>query len=68
MPADGAGQERGLLEELLDVVLAEMDVLERRLVQGEDVGGRLELGDGYEADLRWASCNSGVDGREGRMN
>ena len=64
MPADGAGQERGLLEELLDVVLAEVDMLERRLVQGEDVGSGLELGDGYEADLWWVSCNSG--GKVGR--
>ena len=51
MPADRAGQKRGLLEELLDVVLPEMGMLERRLVQGEDVGSGFELGDGYEADL-----------------
>jgi len=64
VPTDGAGQERGLLEELLDVVLTEMGVLERRLVQGEDVGSGLELGDGYEADLRWVSCN--LEGKVGR--
>lgn len=60
MPADGAGQERGLLEELLDVVLAEMGMLERRLVQGEDVGSGLELGDGYEAD-GFGTFVSGLD-------
>ena len=43
----------------MNVVLAEMGMLERRLVQGEDVGSGLELGDGYEADLWWVSCNSG---------
>ena len=64
MPVDRVGQERGLLEELLDVVLAEMGMLARRLVQGEDVGSGLELGDGYEADLWWVSCNSG--GKVGR--
>ena len=52
----------------MDVVLAEMGMLERRLVQGEDVGSGLELGDGYEADLQWVGCNSEGEGREGKMN
>lgn len=68
MPADGAGQKRGLLEELLDVVLAEMGMLERRLVQGEYVGSGLELRDGYEADLQWVGRNSEGEGREEKMN
>jgi hypothetical protein len=66
VPADGPGQERGFLKELLDVVLAEVGVLERRLVQGEDVGGGLELRNGYKADLECVSCSSRGKGREGR--
>lgn len=52
MPSYGAGEELRFLEELLDVVFAEVVVDGvGRLVEGEDVGGGLELGDGYEADL-----------------
>lgn len=53
MPSDGAREELGLLEQFLDVVLAEMRLQRASggLVEGEDVVCGLELRDGYEADL-----------------
>jgi hypothetical protein len=55
MPLYRAGQEPRFLEEFLDVVFAKVGVwlllLRGGLVEGEDVGGGFELGDGYEADL-----------------
>lgn len=47
MPVDGAGQEFGFFEQFLDVVFAKVG-LERvgGLVEGEDVVGGFELGDG----------------------
>ena len=47
MPVYGAGEELGFLEELLDVVFAEVRVQGGGgRMQGEDVGRGLELGDG----------------------
>jgi hypothetical protein len=52
MPADGAREDLGFLEEFLDVVFAEVGLQRvRLLVQGEDVVGGLQLGDGDETDL-----------------
>lgn len=52
VPGDGAGEEGGLLGELLGVVLAEVGDGGRGVgVQGEDVVGGLQLGDGDETDL-----------------
>ena len=52
VPADGAREEPGFLEELLDVVFAKVGLLRGGwLVQGEDVVCRLQLGHGDEADL-----------------
>lgn len=56
VPADGARQQLGLLGELLGVVFAKVRVLGGGLVQRENVIGRLELGDGYEADLVTLVC------------
>lgn len=51
MPADGSGQEFGLLGQFLAVVFAEVEVgVGLLLVEGEDVGRGFEFGDGYEAD------------------
>jgi hypothetical protein len=52
VPADGAREELGFLEEFLNVVFAKVCV-ERgwRLVEGEDVVCGFQLGDGDEADL-----------------
>jgi hypothetical protein len=48
VPADGAREELGLLEEFLDVVFAEVGVerlgLGGGLVEGEDVAGGFEFG------------------------
>lgn len=49
MPADLAGQDLGFLQEFLLVVFAEVEVRGRRLVEGEDVVGGFEFGDGDEA-------------------
>ena len=55
MPLDGAGQDLGLFEELLYIVLAKVRLGGvRRLMEGEDVVCGLEFRDGYEADLRYA--------------
>lgn len=60
VPLDRGRQEGGLAGEFLGVVFAKVDLrrdaldgggLVRRLVQGENVIGRLELGDCYQADL-----------------
>lgn len=65
VPLDGARQQAGFADELLGVVFAEMDVCRDDfsfslccccgdrlwLVEGQDVVGRLEFGDCYEADL-----------------
>jgi hypothetical protein len=52
VPADRAREERGLLEELLDVVFAKVRVGGiRGLVEGENVVCGFEFGDGDEADL-----------------
>jgi hypothetical protein len=52
VPADGAREQLGLVEELLDVVFAKVRVQGvRGLVEGEDIVCGLELGDGDEADL-----------------
>lgn len=53
VPCDGGGEEGCLLREFLGVVFTEVRD-ERRggvLVEGEDVVGGLQLGDGDEADL-----------------
>lgn len=55
MPSYRGRQEARLLLELLDVVLAKVELWRGIvLVQGEDVGCGLELRDCYEADLK--SC------------
>jgi hypothetical protein len=52
VPADRAWEERGLLEEFLDVVLTKVRVRGVwGLVEGEDVVCGFEFGDGDEADL-----------------
>ncbi len=55
MPAYGAREEGGFGEEFLLVVFAEVQVLVLGVgvggVEGEDVGGGFEFGDGDEADL-----------------
>lgn len=51
MPPYFAGQQFGLLEELLLVVFAEVKVRVGRGVEGEDVVGGFEFGDGDET--RW---------------
>lgn len=51
MPADGAREEGGFLEEFLLVVFAEVEVVGWGGVEGEDVGCGFEFGDCYEADL-----------------
>lgn len=48
MPVDGAGQDLGLFEEFLNIILAKMLVPG---MQSGDIVGRLELGHGYEAHL-----------------
>lgn len=48
MPPYLAGEEPRFLEEFLLVVFAEVEVGVGRGVQGEDVGGGFELGDGDE--------------------
>ncbi len=52
MPLDGPGQHVCLLPQLLRVVLAKVQLAGRRLVEGQDVIGRLELRHGYQSDLR----------------
>ena len=53
MPSYRAREELRLLQELLNVVLAEVVVYRLRLlVQREDVRCRLEFGDSYEANLQ----------------
>lgn len=47
MPIYCAGEEAGFLVEFLDVVFAEVSVRRRCTVQGEDVGGGFEFGNGY---------------------
>jgi hypothetical protein len=52
VPADGAREQLGLVEELLDVVFAKVRVQRvRGLVQGKNVVCGFQLGDGDEADL-----------------
>lgn len=51
MPFDGTREDRGLLREFLRIVLAEVNVFDGLMVQGKDVVGGLQLGDGYETDL-----------------
>jgi hypothetical protein len=51
MPLDGPGEQLGFLAQLLQVVLAKMQLPNRRLMEGEDIIDRLELGDSYESDL-----------------
>lgn len=46
MPSDGRWQEAGFLEQFLEVVLAEVEVGGWGVVEGEDVGGGFEFGDG----------------------
>lgn len=47
VPIYCAGEEAGFLVEFLDVVFAEVSVRRRCTVQGEDVGGGFEFGNGY---------------------
>lgn len=53
VPSYAAGQDGGLFLQFLEVILAEVVLGVRRgsRVQGQDVGGRLQLRDGNEADL-----------------
>ncbi|CRK14434.1 hypothetical protein BN1708_002699, partial [Verticillium longisporum] len=65
VPAQRAGQEVDLLDELLGVVFAK--VHDRSVaVQGEYVVGGLELGDGHEPDgaALGCGCEAGCDGFE----
>ena len=48
---DGGGEQSGFLREFLRVVFAEIAVVVREVVEGEDVVGGFEFGDGYETDL-----------------
>jgi hypothetical protein len=50
VPLDVSRQPLGLVSQLLGIVLSEVPV-SSALEDGEDVRGRLELGDGDEADL-----------------
>jgi hypothetical protein len=68
VPADGFGQEGGFFREFLSVILAEVEVFVFRIVEGEDIVGGFEFGDGDEADLK-ACCSqykSGTCVRSGR--
>lgn len=69
MPADLARQQSGLLQQLLLVVFAEVEVVVGGGVQGEDVVGGFELGDGDEADWGvrggFGGFDAGEDGGEG---
>ena len=51
VPADGAGKERRFLLELLEVVLAEVEMGGWRVVEGEDIIRGVEFGDSDEANL-----------------
>lgn len=62
MPVDGLWEESGFGEEFLEVVFAEVEVGVWGRVQGEDVVGRFEFGDGDEADgfFGGGCCGGGV--------
>ena len=55
VPLDGAGKQGSFLAQFLGVILAKVRLRRGRLVEGQDVVCRLQLGDGDEADLG-AAC------------
>lgn len=52
MPLDSAREQSRFLDEFLGVVFAKVRVGEGRLVEGEDVIGRFEFGDGDKTNLK----------------
>lgn len=58
MPLDVLGKQLGLLAQFLLVVLAKVCL--RDLMEGEDVVGRLQLGNGHEPDLSSALAGGTV--------
>lgn len=52
MPLDSAREQGGFLDEFLGVVFAKVRVGEGRLVEGEDIIGRFEFGDGDKTNLK----------------
>jgi hypothetical protein len=56
VPTNRPREDSGFGVELLGVVFAEVEMGGRGLVEGEDVGGGFEFGDGDEADLRGVTC------------
>ena len=61
MPSDLAGKEEGFGEEFLLVIFTKVKMVMRSLVEGEDVVGRLEFGDGNKADAGLLRLFSSLD-------
>jgi hypothetical protein len=53
VPFDGPGQDGRLFRKLLGVVLAEVNMFGRLLMEGKDVVRGLKFRDGNETDLHW---------------
>ena len=60
MPLDGPGQHICLLAQLLGIVLPEVELLSRCLVEGHDVIDGLQFGDGDKSDLMTRTDLSGI--------